>query len=364
MIKIINFVSFFCLLVCSISSPAQLVGGNGGTGVLTADGRVLLYDLIEYNNQNSMFVGSMMHQEIVEHQNLLISLSEAIPFQRNLLIRKLSDLQAISPHLGLYVMQVMALYNWRMSSDNLPVIHEGDVDLPAGARRVQLAIRYGNLITVQKKLWQKMTPEHQVGLLIHEALFAMVRPTCTGEFVQTCRQPVEIIWKMVADFFRPVFLVHELGVDEQLILNLPFIADGEDIDAMSVRFVKTVNSKTMILGHAKDYVDMNLKFRREQAVHMVCTDAERAGLFGKENISLKIDAIRTPYILTYHSYCADFGAQLGVHFARRSGKISLEVSFQSYEECSKRLNEHLSEKVFSQIIPLIGPVTLDPQVCL
>lgn len=341
--RIISTLLLFGTVILSLNSQAQLIGGNGGTGFLTKSKQVYLYDLREYDMENQMFIGGLVDREILNHKSLLNSLAATIPYPQDVLLRKLSDLQKLSPHLGLYVMQVLSLYSWELSPNALPVIDEGEVDLPPGAHRVQLAIRYEKKITVSEIYWKQLSPEHQVGLLIHEALFALIRPVCSDVFPYECRQPVETVWKLVADFFSSTFLLKKLTPEEKQVLSLPDYEPSLDVNKLHIKVV-SLDPQNQVLLHLK-YEGMNYTEKIDKAVNEICIKLGKV----EQKAYIVTSAVRFPYVLTYRTYCANFGAQLKVEFVRRPAMIKGSFNYHGLKACVYELNRYFTEIFYPPI---------------
>lgn len=170
-VKFLILLSFFA----PITALAQAVVfvGSSGDGFLTADGEVYLYDFLSLPEYSNPWVGKNVDGSL----GLMPFLG--FPYPVKLLANKLNDLNQISPGLGNIVLMTLNSYQWGLINEQLSGeenIIGGSVLLPAGAKPIRLANRLGGTIIIQKDHWLKMNEANQVGLLIHEAVSALLRP--------------------------------------------------------------------------------------------------------------------------------------------------------------------------------------------
>lgn len=168
----------FILLVCLLVSPALLAGtffGNSGDGV---DDGVHLYvrDLFESGTATQPYFGTISDPRF-ERQFNLAHFQELRP----LMARKLSDLNRAYDGLGDLLLQAIAMYHWEFTDLPLELIPDIEqVKLPESVRRVQLANRLGGSILISRPSWSRLDLSNRVALILHEASYSLLVPTCTS----------------------------------------------------------------------------------------------------------------------------------------------------------------------------------------
>lgn len=195
----------FTLLFISPFLHANGFVGNGGNGVQLGS-KIFVYDLFIVNAQAKPYFGN----EIDETLPSLPS-DEAFQFtySKTLLKRKLTDLNRIAPGLGDYILMSMKSYNWVLVDTTLtPIkIAKSAIKLPAGARVVQIANRNDLIIRINRAAWEKLDGANKIALLIHEAVFSLLRPTPgDGGFMV---QPADVAHKITGSFFTNTFYASE-----------------------------------------------------------------------------------------------------------------------------------------------------------
>ncbi|MGE3261020.1 MAG: hypothetical protein AB7K68_04495 [Bacteriovoracia bacterium] len=176
--------------------------GNGGDGV-EIEGRLYVRDLVMLGIHESPFVG-----ESTDPRLPVFPTSRAMPFSfpRELLARKLTDLNRVAPGMGDFLLVSMKLYTWVLQDFPLtPINNPGDtVILPPGSKVVQIANRLGTTIRIHRESWNRLNDENKAALLIHEAVYSLVRPVREegSKFFQPARTAQEI----TGAFFSSSFL--------------------------------------------------------------------------------------------------------------------------------------------------------------
>lgn len=182
----------FTLLCFSGPSFASIFVGNGGEGVVL-EGQVYLRDLYDNHIHLDAKVGPQINQEIQKRVKkspvLKLGVSE------DLLARKLTDLNYMSPRLGLYVLAAMDVYEWVFVDHQLAPI-QGDGTPFSEIEYIPLANRYLNTIRLQRQSWEKVPPVHRVALVIHEVLYSLMEPICSADGL--CSQSAAYTRELVA----------------------------------------------------------------------------------------------------------------------------------------------------------------------
>lgn len=172
-----KFSLFATVLAIAILSPslafAGKEAGNGGQGVVIED-RVFLLDLVESGLEKDPFflpgaVGTDQDRRTV--QVALGGLNAPIA----LITAKLAELYAISPSLSRVLVTAMEIYAWRPVHAPLEEIpdREGILD-PGAAKFVQLAVRSGRTIRIDRDLWARLDQRNQTALIFHEVIYALM----------------------------------------------------------------------------------------------------------------------------------------------------------------------------------------------
>lgn len=175
---------------------AHVFVGNGGEGV-EIGGRLFLRDLYETGTHLDPRFG----REIDPALSLRVESGASLlppDVDRSLLARKLSDLQRLSPLLGALAWASIEYYRWALVDEPLALPpEEGSPFRPGlGRERVALANRYQGIIRLHKSGWARLSSEHRVALLLHEALYSFHLPECRRP--GDCRQPAERVRDLVS----------------------------------------------------------------------------------------------------------------------------------------------------------------------
>lgn len=188
----------FILLLLALTSTPSLVSANGFVGNagdgLEFDGKIVVYDLFSFGVHKNPYFG-------VEKDPLFPSLPSykemGFEYPKNLLQQKLTDLNSIAPGMGDYVLMAIKGYTWVLQDFPLTPIKRTDdpVILPAGSRLIQIANRLGMNIRIHKETWGRLDDANKVALIVHEAIFSLVRPMPVegGYEVQPSRTAREIV---------------------------------------------------------------------------------------------------------------------------------------------------------------------------
>lgn len=176
--------TLLCLSLCFFTSAAGAVirVGNGGEGV-RKNGALYLRDLFEANLHLNPYIGQSIEpyfETEVQHSNV-----SRLPIPLDLLARKLTDLQWVSPQLGHYVLAAINSYQWIFVDEPLqPFDDEGSPFVLS--ERVPLANRFQSTIRLQRSAWRQLSPAHRIALILHEAVYSMIKPVCREDL---CKQP-------------------------------------------------------------------------------------------------------------------------------------------------------------------------------
>lgn len=185
------------LLFCS-NSFANGFLGNPGKGVLVQD-KVFLQDLYSLGVHNNPYFGSETLSQFQELPDLGFS------YPKELLSRKLSDIEAAVPGLGTCILESMKVYDWFIIKEDLKVITDDNdpVALPEGALLIQVANRRNASIRINEDAWTKLDDANKVALIIHEAVYSFVKPKPKGDGIW--EQPAETVREFTGNSFTSSF---------------------------------------------------------------------------------------------------------------------------------------------------------------
>jgi hypothetical protein len=207
------------LIMGSVGANASIFVGNGGEGVLV-DGHVFLRDLSDNDLSQNLLIGPKRDKRVLA--SLGRSSLAGISVDLDLLARKLTDVNFMSPQLGNYLAAAASYYQWVLVKEKLaPIQDEGTPYSHEGY--LPLANRYLSTVRIQRQLWEKMSARQRVALVVHELVFSLARPEC-DPYDSNCFQPSAPVREMVSLFFTHVGGV-SLSVAQEKFLGLPEISD-------------------------------------------------------------------------------------------------------------------------------------------
>jgi hypothetical protein len=191
-------IAFFFIVACgnsggpSPASPGAAVPGkrpgmatgevgNGEHGVFV-NGKVYSLDLVEAGiEEKPYFRFAFLEARLSAWNSNYLSRvrkkfqGQAFPIDK--LALKLHDLSSVDPLLALAVLQTIEMYHWHIIPKDLSLLplaggivnyREGEV--------VLIANRRGRSIYLAGPFWNLMDPANQVAAMIHEAIYALIKP--------------------------------------------------------------------------------------------------------------------------------------------------------------------------------------------
>ncbi len=158
---------FSLIFLFSASVFASGVSVKGGGSGVDLGSHVALLDLVESGVDRTPFFGEHACQTATFE-----TLREVLPSNAQIrFCQKLYDVAALDPALATAFTKTVAALTWVFTDQPLKVI---DPDPIIDVKTVQLAVRNGNRVIIQRELFQRMSPEHQAALIIHEVAAALV----------------------------------------------------------------------------------------------------------------------------------------------------------------------------------------------
>lgn len=208
------------LLLWSQISSANIRVGNGGEGIIVKD-KIYLRDLFEANLHLHPHFGPVAGFRI--YRQLPQSALNDFPVSQSLLARKLTDLNVMSPALGYYVLAAINSYFWQLVKTPLhPFPDDGSPLIYAEGQRIPLANRFQSTIRIDAFSWAKLSEEQKVALILHEAIYSLLKPTCDPENADMCKQVSARTREIVARVFSNT--AHKLTPQMESDLGLPSAA--------------------------------------------------------------------------------------------------------------------------------------------
>jgi hypothetical protein len=146
--------------------------GSGGNGI-EINGKLYLLDLVEAGKEEDVYFDSTVAIE-ASYASTAQLLFSKFPKARDLVARKLSEIARQDRWTATVLRKAFEMYAWRWVAMDLVTINDYDgSDLEFTSNNLyQLAVRDGQVIRIDQKLWVRLTPEHQAALLFHEVVYA------------------------------------------------------------------------------------------------------------------------------------------------------------------------------------------------
>lgn len=234
--KVIHFLFLGVVLFSSFSVEAgSILVGNGGEGI--DDGQTVylreLYESVIWRDDDEL-----PYRQFAKHRHIEALITEDIlsdvKISRDLLIRKLSQIDSRVPNLGLILADVIQMHQWSPAAGELPLLPDYDPTSyfrASSVTRKQIALRYGRKIQIDTKLLERMPESHRVALIVHEAIYSM----SLRDFVHFSDDP-RLIRNWISANLRSVKeLVQALWRTEPISSNLLFNIFGGDFGFITQR---------------------------------------------------------------------------------------------------------------------------------
>lgn len=188
--------AILALLACG-SAHAGFFVGNGGEGI-EIDGKLYMLDLYTVGAHAHPYVGTRIDPHLPAlPPNLLPS-----DLPRDLLQRKLTDINAAAPGLGDYLVAVIESYHWLVLASGMQPVTPDPQDPIIGlpdSQRIPLATRLQMNIYIDGSQWPRLDDNGKVALILHEAIYSLVKPVDDGS--GNMRQPAYIVRAINGNFF-------------------------------------------------------------------------------------------------------------------------------------------------------------------
>lgn len=231
---------FVLVFLFSYLSYAGILVGNGGEGFLE-NKKIYVRDLYDAGIHQSPYFGEVAETRWLDWHKA--SNIKSIGVSETLLAKKLTDINKMEPHLGTWISQIINQYSWIFTEKELSLLlDDAPIKKDSEKNRVQIANRDLNTIRINSKAWKALSEEQKIALVIHEAIYSMVKPECKNP--PTCtefRQPSRIAREVVAIVFKK---------DEHL---QPWMKLALGIPAMKENFPATLTDRASLVAVSKTY---------------------------------------------------------------------------------------------------------------
>lgn len=129
-----------------------------------------------------------------------------------LVARKLTELKAFDPVLAKSILYSMEFFTWSWVQPELLPVDGEDSNLKYPQDKlVQLAVRRSRRVQIYREAWSLLDKNHQAALLIHEAVFALLKPEENGK--QSNQRVREIVGALFLKKLNPDRAALLLGWD-------------------------------------------------------------------------------------------------------------------------------------------------------
>lgn len=330
---------FFAFSLLSLNSHAQYIVGNAGDGVFYK-GQVYLRDLFEAD-LTPQFTNELAPQFSADSAGF----REGFPWPRLLLLRKLSELERVRPHLGSFLFEAIRVYEWKMIAGPLALLPgRPSLKIPE-SQRVQLAVRRKRIIYVDQGRWSLMPEEQRAALILHEVFSALLERDCVDSACETTVQASAKVYALVvAAFSSHEILKNSAALFE--ILNIPAVAwseEGDEASFMRIEFFRQTYAHRTELGS----LTINPLSGTASARSFVQKACEYYFSIEGTHRYMRVTARRSPFVYQYSAYCAPFGVQYELTLFRRPKILTLPFRFPDPNACLKTLENVLVEDIIS-----------------
>lgn len=169
-----NFLAFV-VVVFSLTALASGVSVKGGGSGVDLNDHVVLLDLLESGVDHDPYFGSRSCAGV--SFEAISSLALESSGLSELVCRKIYDVASLDTALATAMSKTLASLTWVFTDGNLKTI---DADPIIDVSPVQLAVRNGNRVIINRALFKRMPSTHQAALVIHEIAAALISAEVTS----------------------------------------------------------------------------------------------------------------------------------------------------------------------------------------
>jgi hypothetical protein len=170
--------NLLCILSIGISLNIQttLAGSesHGGDGVIVGN-KIYLLDLYEAGIEESPSINPLFPGTEATIQRLEAVFSDFdVPVE--ILASKIAEVESLDFQFGRSMLLAIEKINWNLVSGELVEVADenSSIDLKK-SNHIQLAIRSGQDVLINRQKWQRLALPHRAALILHEALFALIK---------------------------------------------------------------------------------------------------------------------------------------------------------------------------------------------
>lgn len=170
------------LIVSLCLSMTSLAGdkGNGGDGVYSG-GKLYLLDLFEAGMEKKGHVDRSLVVKPLVLEEIESNLSNIPNLPQELLGQKITEVINHNYVVGSQLLSTIKFFDWQMINYKLDNIE--DENTPVTLPLQQIAIRIGTSILINSRLWNQLDSLNKAALIIHEMVYANVKPVKSGELL-------------------------------------------------------------------------------------------------------------------------------------------------------------------------------------
>jgi|GEM_PF-2591387 len=328
--------AIFFLLICfpSLCFAGGHVIGNGGDGLIL-DHRLYLRDLVEADVEKNPYFGAASDPHLEKKLRLLVWDQEKLPVEMKLLARKLTDLEKISPNLGEYVLEAILHYTWSPVSAPLETIPDPEIVLKTPENLLQIANRLDTNIRIHRQSWLEMSVENRVALILHEALYSLLKPLCGFDQKlqeQSCLQSARKARSLTGELFTASTFERSPMKSRDFLPFLDVPTQWIDLSAFRERYwslewlavdspVESFVLYTEIPLSSDHFLEM---------VELGCKTFAESSLKNAGRFSVKSNIQPLPYEVNFLTYPTTVQTQTGTELGRQT-RLSIQPSMSTNE---------------------------------
>jgi hypothetical protein len=167
------------LSLCLIGTTSALAGneaGHGGDGLWIGN-RLYSLDLVEAGVEKDPYFNARIPVDpaIRARVSKVFASLDGAPIE--MISQKLSEISRIDGFVAVTILKSFELFSWRLVQGPLVDVQDEDSALRYDPKKlVQLAVRKGRSILIDRDLWKIFAPSQRTGLSFHEAVYAALKP--------------------------------------------------------------------------------------------------------------------------------------------------------------------------------------------
>lgn len=345
---------FILTLLVSFSSAAYVRIGNGGEGVLE-NGQIYVRDLYEQNSHLNPWFGGSTSPALLEAWNKT-NLSKHFSEARELILRKLTDIEKVYPGLGFVTLSALDKYDY-FFVEHLELLENDSPSVPDSVR-VQIAMRRYKTVYLSKSAWKIMSVESRAALLIHEGIYGLATIVCNQE---ACEQKSRAVRPLIGQLF---FMTPQMDVNNEIrkVLQVQSMENlcANPIAQFRFAVVSEADRAKVYQSFQSQYFSRSEELRKD--IQRICrvgenyTDRQVAVMYDGQiffqSLNVKIYKMKIKEELETQQ---GFFTRVSRHYGRKF------ISFTNSERCELHLN-HLVHQSFEI---QKRTATIDPSVaCL